>query len=63
MGAGMSGLSCAIVLEKKGIYPAIFEKRSSVGDKFVNGEATFSILNRPIGDELKYLKDTYYEYE
>lgn len=62
MGAGMSGLSCAIVLEEKGICPTIFEKRSSVGDRFVNGEATFSILNRPIKDELKYLKDTYHIY-
>ncbi len=62
MGAGMSGLSCAITLERNGISPTIFEKRSSVGDRFVNGESTFSILNRPIKDDLKYLKDTYHVY-
>ncbi|HHY81591.1 MAG TPA: NAD(P)/FAD-dependent oxidoreductase [Clostridiales bacterium] len=57
MGAGMSGLSCAITLEKHGVEPVIFEKRRCVGDRFVNGEATFSMFNRPIGDELKYLKE------
>lgn len=59
MGAGLSGLSCAITLEKNNISPTIFEKRNCVGDRFVNGEATFSILNRPIKDDLKYLKETY----
>jgi flavin-dependent dehydrogenase len=59
MGAGMAGLSCAITLEKHGITPKIFEKRSRVGDRFVNAEAMFSILNRPIGDCLKYIKDKF----
>lgn len=59
MGAGLSGLSCAITLEKHGIKPMLFEKRNRVGDRFVNGEATFSILNRPIKDELKYLKERF----
>lgn len=60
MGAGMSGLSCAITLERHGIKPAIFEKRNRVGDRFVNGEATFSILNRPIKDDLLHLKENYH---
>lgn len=34
MGAGISGLSCAITLEKNGIEPAIFEKMSKVRDRF-----------------------------
>ncbi|MBL4933060.1 NAD(P)/FAD-dependent oxidoreductase [Clostridium paridis] len=55
MGAGMSGLSCALTLEKHGIKPRIFEKRSRVGDRFVNGEAMFSILNRPIKDSIEYI--------
>jgi flavin-dependent dehydrogenase len=59
MGAGMSGLSCAITLENHGIKPTIFEKRNRVGDRFVNAEATFSVLNRPIKDDLKYLKEIY----
>lgn len=60
MGAGMSGLSCAITLERNGINPTIFEKRSRVGDRFVNGEATFSILNRPVKDDLKYLEEKHH---
>lgn len=59
MGAGISGLSCAITLEKYGVKPTIFENRDCVGDRFVNGEAMFSLLNRPIKDSLKYLKDNY----
>ncbi|AAK76759.1 flavin-dependent dehydrogenase [Clostridium acetobutylicum] len=59
MGAGISGLSCAITLEKHGIKPIVFEKRNRVGDRFINGEATFSILNRPIKDGLKYIKENY----
>lgn len=59
MGAGISGLSCAITLEKYGVKPTIFEKRDCVGDRFVNGEAMFSIFNKPIKDSLKYLKDNY----
>ncbi len=59
LGAGLSGLSCAIELEKYGVEPVIFEKRSCVGDRFVNAEAMFSILNRPVKDSLGYLADRY----
>lgn len=60
MGAGISGLSCAITLEKYGITPTIFEKRNSVGDRFVNGESMFSILNRPNKDCLPYIAEKYH---
>lgn len=59
MGAGLSGLSCAITLERHGIKPYIFESRSRIGDRFVNGEALFNILNRPINNCLKYFADKY----
>jgi flavin-dependent dehydrogenase len=59
MGAGLSGLSCAITLEKYGVEPTIFERRSCVGDRFVNAEAMFSILDRPIKDSIKHLRDNY----
>jgi flavin-dependent dehydrogenase len=59
LGAGMSGLSCAITLEKYGIAPTIFEKRRCPGDRFVNGEAMFSILNRPVKDCIPYLAEKY----
>lgn len=59
MGAGLSGLACAITLEKHGISPTIFEKRSQVGDRFVNGEALMSIFNRPINDDYAYLSENH----
>lgn len=59
MGAGLSGLSCAITLEKHGVSPVIFEKRSSVGDRFINAESMFSILNRPVKNSIKYISDKY----
>lgn len=59
LGAGMSGLSCAIALEKHGIMRTIFEKRNCVGDRFVNAEAMFSILNRPIKDCLPFISENY----
>lgn len=33
IGAGLAGLSCAIVLEKQGIIPDIFEKTGFIGDR------------------------------
>lgn len=59
MGAGISGLTCAITLEQHGITPTIFEKRTRVGDRFINAEALFHILNRPIKDCLPYIKQKF----
>ncbi len=39
IGAGLAGLSSAIILEKHGVTPTIFERRSTVDDRFVNGES------------------------
>jgi flavin-dependent dehydrogenase len=57
IGAGLSGLACAITLEKYGMYPTILENRSQVGDRFVNGEAFLPALNRPINDCYAYLAE------
>lgn len=59
MGAGLSGLACAIILEKNGILPTIFEKRNTVGDRFINGEIFLSILTKPINDAIAYFSDSY----
>jgi len=59
MGAGLSGLACAITLENNGVEPTIFEKRNMVGDRFVNAGSMFSILDRPINDSIVYLSDKY----
>lgn len=59
MGAGLSGLSCALTLEQSGISPTIFEKRNQVGDRFVNGEALLPALSRPINDCYAYLSENH----
>jgi len=59
MGAGLSGLACAITLEKHGIQPTIYEKRSRVGDRFVNGEVLLSIFTRPVHDCIASLSEQY----
>jgi len=59
MGAGISGLSCAITLERHEIIPTIFEKRNCVGDRFVNAEGMFHILNRPVKDCLSHIAKNY----
>ncbi|WP_353505385.1 NAD(P)-binding protein [Clostridium sp. Marseille-Q2269] len=59
MGDGISGLSCAKTLEMYGIKPTIFEKRNRVGDRFVNAEAMFSVLDEPIKDCIPYLRGNY----
>ncbi|WP_428911634.1 NAD(P)-binding protein [Niallia sp. Krafla_26] len=59
MGAGLSGLACAITLEKNGITPKIFEKRGRVGDRFVNGEVLLSIFSRPVHDCIASLSEDF----
>ncbi|MCC0562950.1 NAD(P)-binding protein [Brevibacillus borstelensis] len=54
MGAGLSGLACAITLEKHGISPAVFEVRERLGDRFVNAESMLSILQKPITDPVAF---------
>ena len=60
LGAGLAGLSCAVTLERHGVRPVILEKRDRVGDRFVNAEAMFGILNRPIPDFLRMLAREYH---
>lgn len=59
MGAGISGLTCAITLEKYGIRPTIFEKRDQIGDSFINGEIMMSMLSRPIYNHIGHLAEQY----
>ena len=59
MGAGLSGLACAITLEKNGITPTIYEKRDQVGDRFVNGEVLLSVFTRPVHDCIASLSEQY----
>ncbi|MGC5325079.1 NAD(P)-binding protein [Brevibacillus sp. SYSU BS000544] len=59
MGAGLSGLACALTLERNGIEPFIFESRSEVGDRFVNGEVLLSIFTRPVHDCIASMSEQY----
>lgn len=59
IGAGVSGLSCAIELERHGIKPVIFEKRAHVGEALDYAVIWPRIMNRPRMDPLKYLKKEY----
>ncbi|MFB5661446.1 NAD(P)/FAD-dependent oxidoreductase [Alteribacillus sp. HJP-4] len=59
MGAGLAGLSCALMLERHGISPAIFEKRSMPGDRFINGEAFISLLTSPVTDCFRYFSEEF----
>jgi flavin-dependent dehydrogenase len=59
MGVGLSGLACAITLEKNGIHPTIFEKRNQIGDRFVNAETLLAIFVFPVHDSIASLSDEY----
>lgn len=59
MGAGLSGLSCALTLEKYGYQADIFERRAMVGDRFVIAEAMFSLFHTPYDDAVKYLSENH----
>lgn len=62
MGAGLSGLACAAILEQHGVTPTIYDNRDQVGDRFVNGEVFMEILNVPITDSHAYLSEKHHIY-
>ncbi len=59
IGAGISGLACAYELERHGIYPDIFEERSRSGELFSHVAGLMQLMNRPVPDQLKWLKNEY----
>ena len=59
IGAGISGLSCAIELEKHGITPTIFEKTKILGDKPGNLVATLRLFHRSIRSPMEFIYDRY----
>ncbi len=54
IGAGTSGLSCAIELEKNGVYPTIFEKHDFLGDFQPHVGAFLNIIIRPVLDPIEF---------
>lgn len=59
IGAGLSGLACAIQLERFGITPDIFEVKNRVGEAHPHISAILNIITRPLKDPIQYLNNTY----
>ncbi|MHB1394897.1 MAG: NAD(P)-binding protein [Clostridia bacterium] len=59
IGAGLAGLSCAIVLEKNGIIPVVYEKTDFIGDREAHVGVSLKIIDRPVRDITKYLKKNF----
>ena len=55
IGAGTSGLSCAIELERNGIFPTIFERNDFIGDYHPHVSALINVITRPVADPIKYM--------
>lgn len=55
IGAGTSGLSCAIELERNGVYPEIFERNGFIGEYHPHVSAFLGLLTRPAADPLKFM--------
>jgi len=59
IGAGVSGLSCAYALERYGITPVIFEKRSQIGEPSGFSGLWSRLVIRVNRDPIRYLKTKY----
>jgi digeranylgeranylglycerophospholipid reductase len=59
IGAGVSGLSCALELKRNGIIPTIFEKKSCLGDALQFSCIWSRQISRPFMDPLIYLNNKY----
>lgn len=57
IGAGPCGLACALELERRGIYPDIFERSSRVGFAVPKVGVMMQLFERPKRDQLHYLSD------
>lgn len=55
IGAGTSGLSCAIELERHGINPVIFEQNDFIGEYHPHVSAFLGLITRPATDPIKYM--------
>lgn len=55
IGAGTSGLSCAIELERNGIYPVIFERNDFIGEYHPHVSAFLDLITRPASDPIKFM--------
>ncbi|NJD01844.1 MAG: dehydrogenase [Ruminiclostridium sp.] len=59
IGAGVSGLSCALKLKQNGILPTVFEAREKVGDAICSSCISLRILTRSFHDYFYYINKKY----
>jgi digeranylgeranylglycerophospholipid reductase len=59
IGAGLSGLSCALELERRGIIPDIFEKKEYIGEECNMTAMRLNIFERARQNMLNYLRKKY----
>lgn len=59
IGAGISGLSCAIELQRHGITPTIFERTKMLGDKPGYLVATLRLFHRSYRSPMSFFKSRY----
>ena len=61
IGAGLSGLSCAVELKKHGITPTVFEKTKTLGDKPGRLVSTLRLFHRSIVPPMDFINKRYVE--
>lgn len=59
IGAGLSGLTCAIVLKRNGIYPTVFEKKNHIGEVLDLPAIQLRMFQSKLKDPLNDLRDKY----
>jgi digeranylgeranylglycerophospholipid reductase len=59
LGAGLSGLSCALELERNGIVPVIFERDAKIGWMWTSVTFWPNVFYNTFGDTRKYLLEQY----
>jgi len=59
IGAGIAGLSCACELERNGVSPTIFEKKSYIYNSFDTNICIFNNSSKLYSDPIEYLRKQY----
>jgi digeranylgeranylglycerophospholipid reductase len=59
IGAGLSGLACALECEKLGVIPDVYERDYSVGWQWSSVNFWPSVILRNMGDPIDYIKKNY----